>query len=356
MQYNILVLNLGSTSTKIAIYNNLTNIAEDTLSHPAEQTVKPMPEQIEYRLDAILSFLDGQKFDPSSIDIVSARGGTLRPIEGGTYNISPQMVSDLSESTYGRHASNMSGLIADRFRKKYGCEAVITDPVVVDELIDEVRMTGLKGIERKSIFHALNQKSVARKYAESVNKEYGDINVIICHMGGGITAGAHQKGRVIDVNDGLSGEGPMSPNRSGSLPNGAFAKYIIDNRLDYDEAYEVITKEGGFISLAGTQNALELENRALDGDSCAIAIYESMAVQIAKEIGSRAAILKGEAEQIIFTGGLAYSKYLIDLIRPYVSFIAPITVYPGEEEMKALAEGAYRVMSGEESVKTYEQE
>src|SRR5699024_9308176 len=164
------------------------------------------------------------------------------------------------------------------------------------------------------------------------------------------------KGRVIDVNDGLSGEGPMSPNRSGSLPNGAFAKYIIDNRLDYDEAYEVITKEGGFISLAGTQNAQEHEHRELDGDSCAIAIYESMAVQIAKEIGSRAAILKGEAEQIIFTGGLAYSKYLIDLIRPYVSFIAPITVYPGEEEMKALAEGAYRVMSGEESVKTYEQE
>lgn len=356
MQYNILVLNLGSTSTKVAIYNNLTNIAEDTLSHPAEETVKPMAEQIEYRLDAILSFLAEQKFDPSSIDIVSARGGTLRPIEGGTYNIGPQMVSDLSESAYGRHASNMSGLIADRFRKKYGCEAVITDPVVVDELIDEVRMTGLKGIERKSIFHALNQKAVARKYAESVNKEYGDINVIICHMGGGITAGAHHKGRVIDVNDGLSGEGPMSPNRTGSLPNGAFAKYIIDNRLDYDAAYEVITKEGGFISLAGTQDALELENRALDGDSLAIAIYEAMAVQIAKEIGSRAAILKGEAEQIIFTGGLAYSKYLIDLIRPYVSFIAPITVYPGEEEMSALAEGAYRVMSGEESVKTYEQE
>src|SRR5699024_9692173 len=309
MQYNILVLNLGSTSTKIAIYNNLTNIAEDTLSHPAEQTVKPMPEQIEYRLDAILSFLDGQKFDPSSIDIVSARGGTLRPIEGGTYNINSTLVQDLSDTPYGIHASKMRALIAVRFRKKYGCEAVITDPVVVDELIDEVRMTGLKGIERKSIFHALNQKAVARKYAESVNKEYGDINVIICHMGGGITAGAHQKGRDIDVNDGLSGEGPMSPNRSGSLPNGAFAKYIIDNRLDYDEAYEVITKEGGFISLAGTQNALELENRALDGDSCAIAIYESMAVQIAKEIGSRAAILKGEAEQIIFTGGLAYSKY-----------------------------------------------
>ena len=356
MQYKILVLNLGSTSTKVAIYNNLTNIAEDTLSHPAEKTVKPMTEQIEYRLDAILSFLAEQKFDPSAIDIVSARGGTLRPIEGGTYNISPQMVSDLSKSTYGRHASNMSGLIADRFRTKYGCKAVITDPVVVDELIDEVRMTGLKGIERRSIFHALNQKAVARKYAESVNKEYGDINVIICHMGGGITAGAHQKGRVIDVNDGLSGEGPMSPNRTGSLPNGAFAKYIIDNRLDYDAAYEIITKEGGFISHAGTQDALELENRALDGDSSAIAIYEAMAVQIAKEIGSRAAILKGDAEQIIFTGGLAYSKYLIDLIRPYVSFIAPITIYPGEEEMSALAEGAYRVMSGEESVKTYEQE
>ncbi|AKG74042.1 butyrate kinase [Salinicoccus halodurans] len=354
MRYNILVLNLGSTSTKVAIYNNLNSLAEETLRHPSSETVKPMPEQIEYRLKAILGFLTEQNFDPSTIDIVSARGGTLKPIEGGTYNINDQMVTDLLESRYGRHASNMSGLIADRFRNKYDCKAVITDPVVVDELVDEVRMTGLKGIERKSIFHALNQKAVARKYAESVHKDYEDINVIICHMGGGITAGAHRRGRVIDVNDGLSGEGPMSPNRTGSLPNGAFAKYVIDHQLDYDSAYELITKKGGFMSLAGTQDALELEKQALSGDGSAIAIYEAMAVQIAKEIAARAAILKGETEQIIFTGGLAYSEYLINLINPYISFIAPITVYPGEEEMSALAEGAYRVISGEESMKTYE--
>lgn len=354
MRYNILVLNLGSTSTKVAIYNNLNSLAEETLRHPSSETVKPMPEQIEFRLKAILGFLAEQNFDPSTIDIVSARGGTLKPIEGGTYNINDQMVTDLLESRYGRHASNMSGLIADRFRNKYDCKAVITDPVVVDELVDEVRMTGLKGIERKSIFHALNQKAVARKYAESVHKDYEDINVIICHMGGGITAGAHRRGRVIDVNDGLSGEGPMSPNRTGSLPNGAFAKYVIDHQLDYDSAYELITKEGGFMSLAGTQDALELEKQALSGDGSAIAIYEAMAVQIAKEIAARAAILKGETEQIIFTGGLAYSEYLINLINPYISFIAPVTVYPGEEEMSALAEGAYRVISGEESMKTYE--
>ncbi len=354
MQYKILVLNLGSTSTKVAIYNNLNSLAEETLKHPASETVKAMPEQIEYRLEAILKFLKNQDFNPSTIDIVSARGGTLKPIEGGTYNINQKMVSDLMESRYGKHASNMSGLIADRFRDKYGCRAVITDPVVVDELLDEVRMTGLKGIERKSVFHALNQKAVARKYAESVNKEYEDINVIICHMGGGITAGAHRKGRVIDVNDGLSGEGPMSPNRTGSLPNGAFAKYLTDHQLDYDSAFEIITKEGGFMSLAGTQDALELENLAQAGDTRAASIYKSLAVQIGKEIGSRAAILKGEVDQIIFTGGLAHSKYLIDLTRPYISFIAPITVYAGEEEMKALAEGAYRVMNSEESMKTYE--
>lgn len=354
MLYNILVLNLGSTSTKVAIYSNLNSHAEETLKHPASETVKAMSEQIEYRLEAILHFLREQKFDPATIDIVSARGGTLKPIEGGTYNINAQMIADLLESNYGRHASNMSGLIADRFREKYGCEAVITDPVVVDELLDKVRMTGLKGIERKSIFHALNQKAVARKYAESLNKEYKDINVVVCHMGGGITAGAHRKGRVIDVNDGLSGEGPMSPNRTGSLPNGSFAKYITDNNLDNESAYEIITKEGGFMSLAGTQDALELENLALSGDKKAIAIYEALAIQVGKEIGSRAAVLEGDVEQIIFTGGLAYSKYLIDLIRPYISFIAPISVYPGEEEMKALAEGAYRVISGEESMKTYE--
>lgn len=354
MQYNILVLNLGSTSTKVAIYKNLDKVCDDTLRHPKEETMKPLPEQIEFRLQAVSEFIESQNFVPCNIDIVSARGGVLKPIKGGTYNINAKMVSDLTERKYGSHASSLSALIADKYRKTYGSQAVITDPVVVDELIDEVRMTGLKGIERKSVFHALNQKAVARKYANDIGKNYEDINVIVCHMGGGITVGAHRKGRVIDVNDGLSGEGPLSPARTGSLPNAQFAKYIIDNRMNYDEVFERMTKQGGFISLAGTQDALELENRATNGDKTAVSIYEALAVQISKEIASRAAVLKGRVDRIIFTGGLAYSKYLMDLVRPYISFISEVTVYPGEEEMQALAEGAYRVVSGEEIMKTYE--
>ncbi|WP_020008383.1 butyrate kinase [Salinicoccus albus] len=354
MQYHILVLNLGSTSTKLAIYKNLEKVCDETLRHHKEETMKPLPEQIDFRLQAVSDFIESQNFEPSSIDIVSARGGVLKPIKGGTYNINAKMVSDLKESKYGSHASSLSALIADKYRKTYGAQAVITDPVVVDELIDEVRLTGLKDIERKSVFHALNQKAVARKYANDTGENYEDINVIVCHMGGGITVGAHRNGRVIDVNDGLSGEGPLSPSRTGSLPNAQLAKYIIDNRMSYEEVFEMLTQQGGFISLADTQNALELEQRAADGDRDAILIFEALAVQISKETASRAAVLKGRVDRIIFTGGLAYSDYLIDLIKPYVSFISELTVYPGEEEMQALAEGAFRVISGAERMKTYE--
>ncbi|GAA3725397.1 butyrate kinase [Salinicoccus jeotgali] len=354
MTYKILVLNLGSTSTKVAIYEDDRPLAFDTLKHPTEETVKPLTDQTEFRLEAVRTFLKTQRVPPEEIDIVSARGGLLKPISGGTYNISQEMIDDLRSNRYGRHASNLSALIADRFREKYGCKAVITDPVVVDELVEEVRMTGLKEIRRKSIFHALNQKAVARKYAYSIGRNYEDINVIVCHMGGGITVGAHAHGRVIDVNDGLAGEGPMSPTRTGTLPNGSLAKFMEDNAMDYDAVVETLTKSGGFVSLAGTQDALELEKMAIAGDEKAIAIYQALAVQIAKEIGSRASILKGEVEQIIFTGGLAHSTYLIDLVRPYIAFIAPDTIYPGEEEMQALAEGGYRVLSGEEEMKRYE--
>ncbi|WP_271399944.1 butyrate kinase [Salinicoccus roseus] len=353
MQYTILVVNLGGTSTKVAVYENDQSLISETMSHPTDEIIRPLHDQIDFRLDAITGFLGRNDFDPESIDIISARGGLLKPIEGGTYDINDKMTDDLGSYRYGRHASNLSGIIAARFREKYGCRAVITDPVVVDELTDAVRLTGLSSIERKSVFHALNQKAVARKYAASIGKQYADVNVIVSHMGGGITVGAHEKGRVIDVNDGLSGEGPMSPTRTGSLPNGSLARYITENSLDYDSIYEILTKEGGFISLAGTQDALELEKRAVSGDAATEKIFRALAAQLAKEIGSRSAILKGQVDQIIFTGGMAHSTYLIDLVRPYISFIAPVSVYPGEEEMQALAEGAYRVLTGREEMKTY---
>ncbi|WP_342386990.1 butyrate kinase [Salinicoccus bachuensis] len=353
MRYTILVVNLGGTSTKVALYENTESFVHETMRHPTDEIVRPLDEQIDFRLEAIRGFLTRNGIDPGSIDMVSARGGLLKPIKGGTYDINDKMVEDLETNRYGKHASNLSGVIADRFREKYGCRAVITDPVVVDELVEEVRLTGLRDIERKSVFHALNQKAIARKYAASIGKSYSDVNVIVSHMGGGITIGAHKKGRVVDVNDGLSGEGPMSPTRTGSLPNGGLARFIIENNLDYDSIYEILTKEGGFISLAGTQDALELEKRAASGDEATQKIFRALAAQIAKEIGSRSAMLEGQVDQIIFTGGLAHSKYLIDLVRPYISFIAPVSVFPGEEEMQALAEGAYRVLTGREEMKTY---
>ncbi len=354
MAIHILVLNLGSTSTKVAIFKDKESLFESTLRHPVEVTSQELIDQTEYRYDAILEFLETNKFDKKDIDIISARGGVLKPVAGGTYEINARMVDDISTNRYGNHASNLSGVIANRFKEELGVPAVITDPVVVDELLDEVRMTGLKDIERKSIFHALNQKAVARKYAESIEAQYENINVIVAHMGGGITVGAHRKGKVIDVNDGLAGEGPLSPTRSGSLPNDRLIKYVLDNNLTYDETYKRITREGGFVSLAGTNDALELENKALAGDVHAEKIYTVLAVQLAKEVASRAAVLQGDVDQIIFTGGLAYSKYLIERVTPYISFIAGITVYPGEEEMQALAEGAYRVYNKEEPVKIYE--
>ncbi|HJE20175.1 MAG TPA: butyrate kinase [Aliicoccus persicus] len=354
MGIHILVLNLGSTSTKVAIFEDKTCLFESTLRHPTEVTSLELIDQTEQRYDAIMAFFKDNNFDIHNIDIVSARGGLLKPVAGGTYEINDKMMEDLTSEKFGKHASNLSGIIAHRIKETIGVSAVITDPVVVDELLEEVRMTGIKGIERKSIFHALNQKAVARKFAETIDKNYEDLNVIVAHMGGGITVGAHRKGKVIDVNDGLAGEGPLSPTRSGSIPNDLMIKHVLSNNLSYDDAYKLLTREGGFVSLANTQDALELENKALAGDKYAEQIYTVLAIQLAKEVASRAAVLKGEVDQIIFTGGLAYSKYLMELVKPYISFIADITVYPGEEEMQALAEGAYRVYMKEEEAKIYE--
>lgn len=353
MTLKILVLNLGSTSTKVSYFENTQEVSNETLRHTTSQVRRPLLEQIPFRLKSIHEFLNKNQIDLKTIDSISARGGLLKPIDGGTYGVNRLMLDELTGFTNGEHASNLSAIIAHELGREYNIQATITDPVVVDELIDEVRMTGIKEISRTSIFHALNQKAVARNFAKKIGRDYTDINVIVVHMGGGITVGAHEHGRVIDVNDGLYGDGPMSPTRSGALPNRAFAKYILDNRLTLDEISTVISKQGGFISLKGTEDALKIEEEALDGDQYSQDIYHSLSVQVAKEIGSRAAVLKGDIDAILFTGGLAYSKYLIELIRPYVDFLGDIDVYPGEEEMQALAEGAYRVLTGEERLKEY---
>ncbi|MCD2136923.1 butyrate kinase [Salinicoccus halitifaciens] len=354
MTVKILVLNLGSTSTKVAYFEDLQEMHAETLRLATKEVSRPLIEQVPARLDSIYGFLDKYGIDVANLDVISARGGLLKPVDGGTYRVNDRMLEDLRSSGSGEHASNLSAILAHEIGSEYGIQATITDPIVVDELMDEVRVTGIKGLERISIFHALNQKAVARDYAARLNRRYEDINVIVVHMGGGITVGAHQKGRVIDVNDGLYGDGPMSPTRSGALPNRALAKYIFDNRLTLEEVEKSISKEGGFISLRGTGDALKVEEEALSGDQHALGVYKALSVQIAKEIGSRAAVLKGDIDGILFTGGLAYSDFLINLIRPYIEFLGGIHVYPGEKEMLALAEGAYRVVSGEEVLKEYE--
>lgn len=266
------------------------------------------------------------------------------------------MLKDLTEGRYGDHASNLSGILAADFAKNYKIEAVITDPVVVDELCVEAQYTGLKNVRRTSIFHALNQKAVARKYAESIKRDYEDLNLIVIHMGGGITVGAHHLGKVIDVNNGLNGDGPMSPTRAGSIPADGLLKYIEDSGLSPLDINKLISKQGGLLSHLNTEDIRDIVADIERGDKNSEEVLNAMAFQIGKEIGAKAAVLHGEIDQIIFTGGISYSSYVMDLIRPYISFLAPITVYPGELEMEALAYGAYTVEQDRKLLKTYRAE
>ncbi|CEA00102.1 Butyrate kinase 2 [Jeotgalicoccus saudimassiliensis] len=356
MKKFILVLNLGSTTTKVALFRDLNCHIVKTYSHDKELISQGINEQKAVRYDTIIQFLNESNVNPEEISIVAARGGLLQPVEGGTYLVNDDMLNDLTSGKYGEHASNLSGILAAEFAGNYNIEAVITDPVVVDELSVQAQYTGIEGIRRTSIFHALNQKAVARKYASSAGKNYEDLNLIVIHMGGGITVGAHHLGRVIDVNNGLNGDGPMSPTRAGSLPAAGLLKYIDRNNLSHQEFNKLISKKGGLLSHLNTEDVRDITADIDNGDAHSAEVLEAMAFQIGKEIGAKAAVLHGEIDQIIFTGGVSYSEYVMDLIKPYISFLAPVTVYPGELEMEALAYGAYTVEQDRSLLKTYKAE
>ena len=244
---NILVLNLGSTSSKVAVFTDYEMLYEDVIRHDMNVTNLPLIDQVPYRLESIKNSMNQHNVSLQAIDAIACRGGVLKPIQGGTYLINEKMLEDLKMFKYGFHASNLSGLIGYELSKKFKIKAYIVDPVVVDELIPEARITGIKGIERKSIFHALNQKSVAKQYAEDNNKVYDDINVIVAHLGGGISVGAHKKGRVVEVNDGLLGEGPFSPERAGSIPNDALIKWVKENNFTVEVANNQLSKSSGLL-------------------------------------------------------------------------------------------------------------
>ncbi len=351
----LLIINPGSTSTKIAVYDDESMAFEETLRHSTEEicTFEKIYDQYEFRKNIIVETLEKNNIEISSLDGVVGRGGLLKPIEGGTYNVNEKMLEDLKSGYNGEHASNLGGILAYEIAKEIGKDAFIVDPVVVDEMIDIARVSGLKGIERKSILHALNQKAVARRYAAETDKEYSDLNLIVAHLGGGVSVGAHENGRVIDVNNALDGEGPFSPERAGSLPVGEMVKLCFSGKYTLDEVKKMLKGQGGLVSYLDTNDGREVSEKIANGDKYAELIYGAMAYQVAKEIGALAAVLHGKVDAIILTGGIAYDKEFVSWIEKRVSFISKVIVYAGEDELQALAEGGLRVIRGEETAKVY---
>ena len=353
--YRLLVINPGSTSTKIAVFKDEEIIFEETLRHSTEELSRydKIYDQYEFRKDIIIEVLNKNGIEINSLDAVVGRGGLLKPIEGGTYSVSEKMLEDLKVGVLGEHASNLGGIIANEIAQSIDKPAFIVDPTVVDEMQDIARISGMADIERVSIVHALNQKAVARRHAASKGQKYEDMNLIIAHLGGGISVGAHQKGRIIDVNNALDGEGPFSPERTGGLPVGDLIKLCYSGKYTLDEMKKKIKGNGGLVSYLGTNDAREVSEMIEKGNKEAELIYSAMAYQIAKEIGSCAAVLKGKVDGIILTGGIAHDKMFTQWIKERVEFISEVYVYPGEDELTALAEGGLRVLRGEETGKQY---
>lgn len=353
----ILCLNPGSTSTKVAVFENGKLRFDEKLRHTALELrqYSRIAQQYPLRLGVITDFLDKIKFPVSEFSAVAAIGGLLKPIPCGTYIVNWKMIDDLKIGKYGDHASNLGAILAYDLASKEDLPAFIVDPAVVDEMHSEARFSGHPAIERRSFFHALNQKAVAKRYARTRNIAYDKLNLIVAHMGGGISVGAHKKGKVIDVNNALDGDGPFSPERSGGLPAGDLVRICFSDRFAESEIRKMITGQGGLIAYLGTNDGHEVLKRIDQNDRQAFFVFKAMAYQVAKEIGAMAAVLEGEVDAVILTGGLASDgKYLVPWITNAVKFIASVAVIPGEDEMLAMCEGALRVLNGDEQALVYE--
>ncbi len=352
----ILVINPGSTSTKIAIYQQERVIFLKTIRHSSDdlKKFKRITDQYEFRKDVIIKELKDADVHAETIEAVIGRGGLVKPIASGVYSVNDAMRNDLLECKRGEHASNLGALIADDVAKHLpSARAFIADPVVVDELEPLARYSGHPIFERRSIFHALNQKAIARSHAKSIMKKYEDLNLIVVHLGGGITVGAHRKGKVIDVNQGLDGDGPFSPERSGTLPVGQLVKVAFSGIYSQIKMQEMILGKGGMVAYLGTNDAYIAEREARNGDDKALEVLQAMAYQVSKEIGAMSTVLNGDVDSILITGGIANSKWFCNLISERVYRIAPIHLYPGEDEMGALAENAKLALEGEIEIKEY---
>ena len=349
---NVLVLNLGSTSTKIAIYQGQNPLFVETLRHTAEELACDDP--IGFREKKVMEILEEKGHPIEKVDAIAARGGLLRPIESGTYEINERMVEDLKSERYGSHASNGTGIIGYELGQKYNIPVYTVNPTSVDELDEIARVTGRPEVRRHVNWHALNQKAVAISYAESIGKKYEELNLIVAHIGGGTTIGAHAKGRTVEVNSALEGEGPFTVERAGRLPYSALANSFLNDTYDNMESFQkVMNGKSGAVAHLGTNSGIEIGKRIEAGDAKAALFYEAMAYQISRDIGAAVATLSGKVDAVLLTGGLAYDKRLTNWIKDRVDFVAPVVIYPGENEMEALAFGVLRVLEGQEKAKQY---
>jgi butyrate kinase len=356
MKRCILVVNPGSTSTKFALYEEKEIIFDCNIPHSAADLsgYTRIGDQFSFRKELIMNELSIRGVDLETIKVVVGRGGLLKPIPSGIYRVNEAMKNDLIKAVNGEHASNLGGLIADEIASDLReAVAYIVDPVVVDEMDDVARYAGHPAFRRLSIFHALNQKAVARLYALSVGKPYEELNLIVAHMGGGITVGAHRKGKVVDVNNGFNGDGPFSPERSGGLPAGQLVELCFSGKKTREEIDKMLIGQGGLIAYLGTNDFREVCNRAKGGDSNALALQQAVSYQVGKEIGGLGAVLKGRVDAIILTGGMAYQEIHTDYISEMVSHIAEIVIYPGEDELRALAFNGLMALDGTAEVKEY---
>ena len=355
MSNNLLIINPGSTSTKIGVFQGGKELFQETLRHSSDEIAKydTIFNQMDFRKNIIINVLKEKNFDLNSLAAIVGRGGMLKPMESGTYKVNDRMLEDLKIGVQGEHASNLGGMLANKIAGELNIPAFIVDPVVVDELDDVARVSGVPELPRVSKFHALNQKAVAKRYAKENGKKYEDLNLIVVHMGGGVSVGAHKDGRVIEVNNALDGEGPFSPERAGTVPVGALIKMCYSGEFTEKEVYAKIVGKGGYVAYLNTNDARDVLKLVSEGDKNAELYFNAFIYQVSKAVGEMSTVLKGKVDRIILTGVIAYSEKVVEELRKRIGWISEITVYPGEDELLALAEGALRVLNGEEEVKEY---
>lgn len=355
MSYMSLIINPGSTSTKIGVFEDETLLFEETLRHSTEEIAQyaSIVEQKDFRKEVILAILKEKNFDMKSLSVVVGRGGMLKPIPGGTYAVTDALLEDLRVGVSGQHASNLGGILAREIGDELGVPSYIVDPVVVDELMPVSRVSGVPELPRKSIFHALNQKAVAKRYAKESGKRYEETNIVVVHMGGGVSVGAHKNGKIVDVNNALDGEGAFSPERAGSVPAGDLIKMCFSGKYTEKEIYKKLVGNGGFNAYLGTNDARDVIKRAAEGDAEASLVFEAFIHQVSKDIGAMSTVLQGKIDAIILTGGIAYNQAVCAEIKKRCGWIADFVIYPGEDELLALTQGALRVLKGEEKACEY---